>query len=104
MVLGGSFGAGNYGMCGRAFDPNFLFMYPNAKISVMGGSKQPCFDHCKRTTVANRQDFTFSKRSKIEDKIRAKYHKEGHAYYSVLVYGMMVSSILVIPASILHRL
>ena len=40
LIVGGSFGAGNYGMCGRAFDPDFLFMWPNAKISVMGG-KQP---------------------------------------------------------------
>ena len=39
LILGGSFGAGNYGMCGRAFSPNFLFMWPNARISVMGGSQ-----------------------------------------------------------------
>ena len=39
LILGGSFGAGNYGMCGRAFSPNFLFMWPNARISVMGGAQ-----------------------------------------------------------------
>lgn len=39
MIIGGSFGAGNYGMCGRAYDPNFLFMWPNARISVMGGEQ-----------------------------------------------------------------
>ena len=39
LILGGSFGAGNYGMCGRAFSPSFLFMWPNARISVMGGSQ-----------------------------------------------------------------
>ena len=39
LILGGSFGAGNYGMCGRAFSPNFLFMWPNARISVMGGTQ-----------------------------------------------------------------
>ena len=39
LILGGSFGAGNYGMCGRAFSPTFLFMWPNARISVMGGSQ-----------------------------------------------------------------
>jgi len=39
VVVGGSYGAGNYGMCGRAFDPRFLFMWPNARISVMGGEQ-----------------------------------------------------------------
>ena len=39
MVIGGSFGAGNYGMCGRAYDPRFLWMWPNARISVMGGDQ-----------------------------------------------------------------
>lgn len=39
VVVGGSYGAGNYGMCGRAYSPNFLFMWPNARISVMGGTQ-----------------------------------------------------------------
>ena len=39
VVIGGSFGAGNYGMCGRAYDPRFLWMWPNARISVMGGEQ-----------------------------------------------------------------
>jgi 3-methylcrotonyl-CoA carboxylase beta subunit len=39
VIVGGSFGAGNYGMCGRAFGPRFLFMWPNARISVMGGEQ-----------------------------------------------------------------
>ena len=39
MVIGGSFGAGNYGMCGRAYSPRFMYMWPNAKISVMGGEQ-----------------------------------------------------------------
>lgn len=39
VLIGGSFGAGNYGMCGRAYDPNLLFMWPNARISVMGGEQ-----------------------------------------------------------------
>lgn len=39
VLIGGSFGAGNYGMCGRAYSPNFLFMWPNARISVMGGDQ-----------------------------------------------------------------
>ncbi|NEK92247.1 MAG: methylcrotonoyl-CoA carboxylase, partial [Xanthomonas euvesicatoria] len=39
VVIGGSFGAGNYGMCGRAYSPNFLWMWPNARIGVMGGEQ-----------------------------------------------------------------
>ena len=39
ILIGGSFGAGNYGMCGRAYDPRFLFMWPNSRISVMGGEQ-----------------------------------------------------------------
>jgi acetyl-CoA carboxylase carboxyltransferase component len=39
IIVGGSFGAGNYGMCGRAYSPNFLFLWPTAKISVMGGAQ-----------------------------------------------------------------
>lgn len=39
VLIGGSFGAGNYGMCGRAYSPNFLYMWPNARISVMGGDQ-----------------------------------------------------------------
>jgi 3-methylcrotonyl-CoA carboxylase beta subunit len=39
VIIGGSFGAGNYGMCGRAYSPHFLFMWPNARISVMGGDQ-----------------------------------------------------------------
>jgi 3-methylcrotonyl-CoA carboxylase beta subunit len=39
VIIGGSFGAGNYGMCGRAYSPRFLFMWPNARISVMGGEQ-----------------------------------------------------------------
>ena len=41
VIIGGSFGAGNYGMCGRAYEPRFLWMWPNARISVMGGDRRP---------------------------------------------------------------
>jgi 3-methylcrotonyl-CoA carboxylase beta subunit len=56
ILVGGSYGAGNYGMCGRAYSPNFLFMWPNARISVMGGAqvKQPIsglLPASKRNTV-----------------------------------------------------
>jgi acetyl-CoA carboxylase carboxyltransferase component len=68
IIVGGSFGAGNYGMCGRAYEPRFLFMYPNARISVMGGDQAA---------------FVLSSVGKINpDEIRDKYDKEGHPYYS----------------------
>jgi 3-methylcrotonyl-CoA carboxylase beta subunit len=68
IIVGGSFGAGNYGMCGRAYEPRFLFMYPGARISVMGGDQAA---HVL-TTVGNADP----------EEIRTKYEKEGHPYYS----------------------
>lgn len=68
IMVGGSFGAGNYGMCGRAYEPRFLFMYPNARISVMGGDQAA---------------FVLSAVGKSNpEEIKAKYEKEGHPYYS----------------------
>lgn len=68
IIVGGSFGAGNYGMCGRAYEPRFLFMYPNARISVMGGDQAA---------------FVLSSVGKIDpEEIKSKYDKEGHPYYS----------------------
>jgi 3-methylcrotonyl-CoA carboxylase beta subunit len=68
IIAGGSYGAGNYGMCGRAYEPRFLFMYPNARISVMGGDQAA---------------FVLSSVGKTNpEEIRAKYDKEGHPYYS----------------------
>ena len=68
VIVGGSYGAGNYGMSGRAYQPRFLFMYPNARISVMGGDQAA---------------FVLSSVGKIDpEEIRNKYEKEGHPYYS----------------------
>jgi len=68
VIVGGSYGAGNYGMSGRAYQPRFLFMYPNARISVMGGEQAAS---------------VLSSVGKIDpEKIRSKYEKEGHPYYS----------------------
>jgi acetyl-CoA carboxylase carboxyltransferase component len=54
IIVGGSYGAGNYGMCGRAYSPNFLFMWPNARISVMGGSQvATCFYKIQILRVLN---------------------------------------------------
>jgi acetyl-CoA carboxylase carboxyltransferase component len=68
VVVGGSFGAGNYGMCGRAYSPRQLWMWPNARISVMGGEQAATV-----LTMVGRAD---------PDEIRAKYDREGNPYYS----------------------
>jgi acetyl-CoA carboxylase carboxyltransferase component len=68
VVTGGSFGAGNYAMCGRAYEPRQLWMWPNARISVMGGDQAA-------TVLAMVGDVD-------EDAIRAKYEREGNPYYS----------------------
>ena len=68
VIVGGSFGAGNYGMCGRAFSPRQLWMWPNARISVMGGEQAATV----LTTVGKADP----------DEIRSKYEREGNPYYS----------------------
>jgi acetyl-CoA carboxylase carboxyltransferase component len=68
VVIGGSFGAGNYGMCGRAYSPRQLWMWPNARISVMGGEQAAMV-----LSTVGRAD---------PDEIRAKYELEGNPYYS----------------------
>jgi 3-methylcrotonyl-CoA carboxylase beta subunit len=73
VVIGGSFGAGNYGMCGRAYDPRFLWMWPNARISVMGGEQAANV----LATVANRPDD-----EDFKAPIREQYEAQGSPYYS----------------------
>lgn len=85
IVIGGSFGAGNYGMCGRAFAPRFLFMWPNARISVMGGEQAANVlatvrqDGLKASSKAqmSEKELEEFKRPTLE-----KYEREGSAYYS----------------------
>jgi 3-methylcrotonyl-CoA carboxylase beta subunit len=84
VVIGGSFGAGNYGMCGRAYDPRFLFMWPNARISVMGGEQaasvlaQVKIDQLR----AEGRTPTPEQIEAIRAPIREKYESEGSPYYS----------------------
>ncbi|MCL2543459.1 MAG: methylcrotonoyl-CoA carboxylase [Nocardioidaceae bacterium] len=73
VVIGGSFGAGNYGMCGRAYDPRFLWMWPNARISVMGGDQAANV----LATVAGRED-----EEDFKAPIRAQYETQGDPYYA----------------------
>ncbi|HPF71341.1 MAG TPA: carboxyl transferase domain-containing protein [Candidatus Krumholzibacteria bacterium] len=84
VIVGGSFGAGNYGMCGRAYQPRLLFMWPQAKISVMGGEQAAGV----LLTVKQDQEaragraLTPEQERAIVDPIVAKYETEGHAFYS----------------------
>ncbi|QSR28574.1 methylcrotonoyl-CoA carboxylase [Nocardioides aromaticivorans] len=73
VVIGGSFGAGNYGMCGRAYDPRFLWMWPNSRISVMGGDQAANV----LATVAGREDDDAFKQP-----IRDQYETQGSPYYA----------------------
>ncbi|MHA2362387.1 MAG: carboxyl transferase domain-containing protein [Candidatus Hodarchaeales archaeon] len=84
IIIGGSFGAGNYGMCGRAYEPRFLWMWPNARISVMGGEQAAgVLTTVKRDQLAAKgQDLNSEDEEKIRNPILEKYENEGHPYYS----------------------
>ena len=76
VIIGGSFGAGNYSMCGRAYSPRFLFMWPSARISVMGGEQAAMV----LSTVRSPNDP--EPEDRFKDRIRAQYEHQGHPYYS----------------------
>jgi 3-methylcrotonyl-CoA carboxylase beta subunit len=84
VLIGGSFGAGNYGMCGRAYDPRFLFMWPNARISVMGGEQAAgVLAQVKRDqkTKAGEQ-WSDAEEAEFKKPIIDTYEKQGHPYYA----------------------
>lgn len=84
VLIGGSFGAGNYGMCGRAYSPRFLFMWPNARISVMGGEQAASvLATVKRDGMeAKGQVWTAEDEASFKAPIRQKYEDEGSPYYA----------------------
>ena len=84
VIIGGSFGAGNYGMCGRAYGPRFLWMWPNARISVMGGQQaSDVLVTVKRDQLeAKGEKLSAEDEQKIRKPILKKYEDEGHPYYS----------------------
>lgn len=84
LVIGGSYGAGNYGMCGRAFDPRYLYMWPQAKIAVMGGEQAAGVLSTVKAAQLSRQGQNLSSDDieAIKAPIRDKYQKESSAYYS----------------------
>ncbi len=84
LIVGGSFGAGNYGMCGRAYDPRFLFAWPNARISVMGGEQAASvLAQIRRDGIAAKGgDWPVEEEDAFKAPIRAQYERQGHPYYA----------------------
>ncbi|MFK4724929.1 carboxyl transferase domain-containing protein [Bradyrhizobium niftali] len=84
VVIGGSYGAGNYGMCGRAYSPRFLWMWPNARISVMGGEQASMvLSQVRRDNIEARGDsWSKDEEDKFREPIRAQYESQGHPYYA----------------------
>ncbi|MEL7023488.1 MAG: carboxyl transferase domain-containing protein [Pseudomonadota bacterium] len=84
FIIGGSFGAGNYGMAGRAYDPRFLFMWPNARISVMGGEQAASvLAEVKRDQLARDGDVLSAEAEKaIKQPVIDNYERQGHPYYA----------------------
>jgi len=84
VVIGGSFGAGNYAMCGRAYGPRFLFQWPNARTSVMGGEQAASvLATIKRDAVQRSgKTFTDAEEEALKAPIRAQFERQGHPYYA----------------------
>nr|WP_277345779.1 carboxyl transferase domain-containing protein [Nocardioides sp. JQ2195] len=84
VVIGGSFGAGNYGMCGRAYDPRFLWMWPNARISVMGGEQAASvLATVKRDGIeAKGGEWSAEEEEEFKEPLREQYEVQGSPYYS----------------------
>lgn len=84
VIIGGSFGAGNYAMCGRAYEPRFLWMWPNARISVMGGEQAATVLTTVKRDQLQREgrDLSVEAAEELAAPILRKYDEEGNAYYS----------------------
>ncbi|MBE7420006.1 MAG: methylcrotonoyl-CoA carboxylase [Ideonella sp.] len=84
LIIGGSFGAGNYGMCGRAYSPRFLFMWPNARISVMGGEQAASVLATVRRDGIEARGGTWSaeEEAAFRQPILEQYERQGHPYYA----------------------
>jgi 3-methylcrotonyl-CoA carboxylase beta subunit len=84
VIIGGSFGAGNYGMCGRAFNPRFMWAWPNARISVMGGEQAASvLSTVKRDGIeAKGSAWTAAEEEAFKAPIRDQYERQGNPYYA----------------------
>ncbi len=84
VVIGGSFGAGNYAMCGRAYEPRFLWMWPNARISVMGGEQAATVLATIRRDQAEAagEEWSENDEEALKQPVRDQYERQGHPYYA----------------------
>lgn len=84
VIIGGSFGAGNYGMCGRAYSPRFLYMWPNARISVMGGEQAvSVLATVRRDNIeAKGGKWSVEEEEAFKNPVRQQYDTQGHPYYA----------------------
>jgi len=84
FIIGGSFGAGNYGMCGRAYDPRFLFMWPNARISVMGGQQAASVLERVKRSQSEKRGLRWNPKQgeEFKQQIIERYDEQGHPYYA----------------------
>jgi len=84
VLIGGSFGAGNYGMCGRAYDPRFLFMWPNARVSVMGGEQAAAVLAQVKRDQKEREGANWSaeEEAAFKQPVLDNYERQGHPYYA----------------------
>ncbi|MEK9832215.1 MAG: carboxyl transferase domain-containing protein [Rhodospirillaceae bacterium] len=84
VIIGGSFGAGNYGMCGRAYSPRFLWMWPNARISVMGGPQAAnVLAQVRRDNIEGRgESWSVEDEAAFKKPIEDQYESQGHPYYA----------------------
>lgn len=84
VIIGGSFGAGNYAMCGRAYNPDFLWMWPNARISVMGGEQAAnvLAQVQEEKNIRTGKPYSIEEIETFKNKIRQQYELQGHPYYA----------------------
>src|SRR5205823_2211454 len=84
VIIGNSFGAGNYAMCGRGYDPRFLWTWPNARISVMGGEQAAnVLAQIRRDSAAGRKErWSGDEEEAFKAPIRAQYEEQGSPYYA----------------------
>ncbi|MCG3168712.1 MAG: Methylmalonyl-CoA carboxyltransferase 12S subunit [Pseudomonadales bacterium] len=84
VIIGGSFGAGNYGMCGRAYDPRLLFMWPNARIAVMGGEQAAAVLAQVKRDQREREGGAWSEQDEqaVKQPVLERYERQGNPYYA----------------------
>ena len=84
VIIGGSFGAGNYSMCGRGYSPRMLWMWPNARISVMGGEQAASVlaTVTRDGKEARGESWSADEEEGFKEPIRQQYEKEGHPYFA----------------------